>query len=211
VVLRGIRIAEAGVRFSPGPQHMTKYILHGGYTKLENDSNRAFFREIVKDLLDTATILLVYFAREDVEIPKLFERDKKSFLGTGKKDLNFLVASSEDFIQQIQNADAVYLSGGETEKLLNTLKQFPAFAKAVTGKVVAGSSAGAYALARYYYSNSRNTVSEGLGILPVKVVCHFKSKIHDVPATDPVELMEKYSENLELVVLADCESRLFIV
>ncbi|PIR97924.1 MAG: hypothetical protein COT89_02540, partial [Candidatus Colwellbacteria bacterium CG10_big_fil_rev_8_21_14_0_10_42_22] len=41
---------------------MTKYILHGGSAKLENDSNKKFFQELVKNVPDQGSVLLVYFA-----------------------------------------------------------------------------------------------------------------------------------------------------
>ena len=43
---------------------MTKYILHGRFTKEKNSLNKSFFREFCKDLPKKATILQVYFAQE---------------------------------------------------------------------------------------------------------------------------------------------------
>lgn len=43
---------------------MSKYILHGGFERQNNELNNSFYRELVRDLPDGATLLLVYFASE---------------------------------------------------------------------------------------------------------------------------------------------------
>lgn len=49
---------------------------------------------------------------------------------------------------------------------------------------------------------------KGLGILKVKVVCHYNSDRFDV-GTEAVEQMKQYPDDLELVVLKDFEWKVF--
>lgn len=190
---------------------MTKFILHGGYSDRENPNNDLFFEEILKDVPDNTSILLVYFAKEKEEWKQKYEIHKSAFLkAAGNKKLTFEVASEESFMDQIKSADVIYMHGGKTPKLLKVLQKFSDFAKTLVGKIIAGESAGAYALSTYYHSASVGGAHKGLGVLPVKVICHYQSDKH-LTNDDPIELMNEYPENLELVVLKDYEWRTFVV
>ena len=177
-----------------------KYILHGGYPNTDNELNRGFFNEISKELPEGGKILVVYFSRQDNEYEKLFEQDKQNILNNANgKKLEIILASKVNFINQIRKSDAIYMRGGDTEKLLATLKEYPAFTEAIKNKVVAGSSAGAYVLAKYYYTHSKDMIREGLNVLPIKLICHYN---------DSKELINKfnqYSKEFELIILRDYE------
>ncbi|MDP3093491.1 MAG: hypothetical protein Q8N16_01890 [bacterium] len=56
---------------------MTKYILHGGYTKEINRDNDSFFTEITADAKNGAQILLCYFARKSEETPRALSKRQK--------------------------------------------------------------------------------------------------------------------------------------
>ena len=67
------------------------------------------------------------------------------------------------------------------------------------GKVVGGSSAGAYVLSKYYYSNTEDKVEEGTGAVPVKVTAHYSEK------SKALEKLKMYGENLKIYLLRDTE------
>lgn len=186
---------------------MTKYILHGGFTSEDNEGNRTFYKEMSVGVPNGGTILLVYFAGSDEQVGGKFEQDKERILaGADGRTLNIQVATRENFIEEIKAADAIYMRGGDTEMLLAALKEYPEFKEVIKGKVVSGSSAGAYVLSAYYYSSSYHNVGEGLGILPARVICHYQSEHRDFQETeDPVKVMEKYPSELKLIVLKDYE------
>lgn len=166
----------------------TKCLLHGGYTRYDNELNRTFLSEVVKGVPENGNILIVLFAVDAEKTEEQFANFKEKFTkySEGKK-LNFLQATKEDFLSQVKMADAIYIQGGNTERLKQMLAVYPSFAETIKGKTVAGSSAGAYVLSKYYYTNSQNKVLEGLGILPVRTVCHYQSEIHPAPENiDPV-------------------------
>ena len=183
---------------------MTKFILHGGSTSTPNELNGKFFSEITKDVPEGGRVLIVYFSRKEEDYDKLFEQDKSNFLNnTGGKKLKLIIASKEQFVSQIKEVDAVYMRGGDTSKLLKVLKQNPSFEKVIRNKTVAGSSAGAYVLSRYFFSRDTNNVHEGLGVLPIKIACHYE----DQQVT--LNKLKEYGDNLEIILLKDYEFKIF--
>ncbi len=191
------------------PGH-TKYILHGGFTREENESNKAFFQEFVKDIPDDGKVLLVYFASRTDEEQKLsFESHVKTIKENSQgKNLNFQIATKENFIEEISQADAILFNGGSTNKLLAVLRNYPDLKAMFKNKTVAGSSAGAYALAAFGASHSEEAMREGLGCVPLRVICHYESpKLPPYPKA--VELLRNTRQDLELVTLKDYEWKVF--
>ncbi|OGY90279.1 MAG: hypothetical protein A2677_01410 [Candidatus Komeilibacteria bacterium RIFCSPHIGHO2_01_FULL_52_14] len=185
----------------PSIGRKTMYILHGGATGKPDPLNDEFFKKIVQNIPDAGSILAVYFARKEDEYQNFFAQDKKLFeKAAGRKKIQPALASQKDFMKQLKAADAVYIRGGETPRLLTTLKHYPKFQGALQGKIVAGSSAGAYVLSTNYYSNEQGGVFQGLGILPINITCHFNG---DQKVLDQ---LKKKSSQLKTVVLKDCES-----
>ncbi|MCX6786647.1 MAG: Type 1 glutamine amidotransferase-like domain-containing protein [Candidatus Kaiserbacteria bacterium] len=187
-----------------------KFILHGGYTRRDNESNCAFYDEFVRDISDGGMALLVYFAtRDESHILESFDDLSAKFKAhAGEKNINFILATKEDFIAQFKKADAVFINGGSTSKLLNVLRTYPDLKPLIGEKTIAGSSAGAYAIAHLGASHSEEVVREGLGLAPLRVVCHYESP--ELPPSDAsVSLLKNTSQDLELVLLKDCEWKVF--
>lgn len=181
---------------------MTKFILHGGYTQRQSELNRQFFAQTTKEVPNGGTVLVVYFARPTKEWKELLQQDRQNFLTHADgKDVNVLMASEDGFLDQVRTSDAVYIRGGDPDKLMATLKRSFELSKLLCGKIVAGSSAGAYAISTFYWSNTKQGVCKGLGWAPVKVICHFDGK------QTTIDTISKVSPDLELVVLQDCEWR----
>lgn len=193
---------------------MTKYILHGGYTGTDNELNRTFYEEITRDVPDGGTILLCYFASKDVDNSGRFKEDseriKEQSLG---KNLIFLLADEGNFMEQLEKADALYIRGGSTPKLLGVLRKYDKFKESLGGKTLAGSSAGAYAIGRYsafHDDESGGQIREGLGLLPLRVVCHYESP--DLPPNpQALSALENIAQDLELIYLKDFEWKVFKV
>lgn len=189
---------------------MTKYILHGGFTRVENESNKAFFEEFVKDIPDNGKVLLVYFAsRTEEDLQASFEWHVKILKERfSNKNLNFIIATKENFSAELKQADAIFFNGGSTNKLLKVLKTYPDLRPLVKNKTVAGSSAGAYILAILGASHSEEVVREGLGFVPVRAICHFESP-QLPPSMASVEILKNTRQDLELVYLKDYEWKVF--
>lgn len=183
----------------------TKYILHGGYAGHINRDNDLFFKEILKDAPEHSNILLVLFAKEKDKIEANKNEDIAQFIRNGEsKQLSFDVADEINFIEQIKKADVIYLHGGKTSKLINVLKKFPTLKDLFKGKIVAGESAGAYALSAFAYSIVENTILEGLGCVTVKTLCHYSPQ-----QEDKLHELDKLPAHLETLLLADYKYKVF--
>ena len=181
---------------------MTKYILHGGKTSEPYESNQNFFREIAAGLAEPIKVLIVQFAREEEKWPEQFEWEKGKF-GFLKKRIEFTPADPdlEVFRAQVARADAVFLIGGDTQLLYEKLKNIENISELFRGKTIAGSSAGANVLAKYYYSNDYLRPEDGLGILPIKAFVHYS----DAEFKDALGELKNYKENLEIKTIPEKE------
>ena len=152
-----------------------KYILHGGNAQHVNSENNKFFAEILKDTKNKVKILLVEFAGGDEKTDLNYQIDKSQFMRVrGEKELSFEVATKLDFIEQIKKSDIVYFSGGTTIRLMDKLKEYKNLGGSFSGKIIAGESAGANSLSVYCYSKYGGSVVQGLGLVPVKTIPHYK-------------------------------------
>lgn len=189
---------------------MNKYIFHGGGCTQESESNETFFTEIVKNIPENGNLLLVYFAARNSDYTERIQFDSEKFRAVVNTEFTIEIATKEKFISQINNADSVYFRGGSTEKLIDTLREYPEFESALTSKTrtVAGSSAGAYALSTYFSSHYEDKISKGLGIVPVRVVTHYKSDKMP-PREAAIEALKGTNTELPIIILKEAEWSIF--
>lgn len=191
---------------------MTKYILHGGFTHIDNELNRAFYEEFARDIPNQGTILLCYFASKDEDNARRYAEDiEKIEQRANGKIFKFLMANEKDFIEQLNQSGALYLRGGSTPKLLSILNKFSNLKERLDGKTVAGSSAGAYAIGKYsafHDDDSGGEIREGLGLLPLRVVCHYESK-ELPPNPGALKILMNTHQEFDIVFLRDFEWKVF--
>ena len=175
---------------------MTKYVLHGGFNKEKGFIKDEFFQEMLKDSPNNAKVLLVYFAESDEMRPLRMEQGKNQFeKNKGSKNIEIKIASPDTFIEDCKWADVIFFSGGRTIRLIEALKKYTDLGEVFKNKIVGGDSAGSNFLGQYFYSPSANLVSEGLGIIPIKIIPHYKDEYKDVfrniaPEIKPLYLRE---------------------
>ena len=79
-------------------------------------------------------------------------------------------ANDEQIAETLRNAKLIYMLGGFTGYLGETLKGSTSWRAAVSaygqGAVIAGSSAGAMVMCQYYYDPGKSRVVEGPGLVP---------------------------------------------
>ena len=158
----------------------TKFILHGGYPFGEIQINDNFFGEILKDSPNQSKILLVYFANKSDNV----ERYK-----------------TED-MEQLKSSDIVYFRGGHSDLILDKIKKYSNLDKLFKGKTIAGDSAGANVLVKTFYSKSLG-VTSGLGILPIKLICHY----HD----DLRNKLDTIDQDLETIFLKEYQYKVILI
>lgn len=83
-------------------------------------------------------------------------------------------ANDEKIVQALRNAKLIYLLGGFTHYLAQTLKGSRAWQAVLdayqNGAVIAGSSAGAMAMCEFYYDPSERRVHQGLNLISNSLV-----------------------------------------
>ncbi len=188
---------------------MTKYILVGGYPRKAPDGGKAFAEQFIRGFDEPVRLLECMFARPKENWEKSYAEDKEFW---GKhlpdKQIEFQLADPGKFVEQVKWANAIYIRGGVSEAvLLELAAQGAGWEKELEGKTLAGSSAGAHAISKYYYGLDDLKIGEGLGLLPVKVIVHWKSD-YNAPNIDwdkAREELQACKENLELFTLAEGE------
>jgi len=185
-----------------------KYILGGGIPQSALDGGVAFCEEIVTGFNGPVKILDCLFARSPEKWESAFSEDK-AFFARCLPDTNLKIqlADPNQFIEQIRLTDVLYIRGGTTLALLDTLNRIEQWQTSLEGKTVVGLSAGANVLSKYYYGLDSLKVEEGFGLVTVKVITHFRSNYH-APNIDwdkaYLEIQNR-EKSLRLITLAEGE------
>ncbi|MBI4121784.1 MAG: Type 1 glutamine amidotransferase-like domain-containing protein [Parcubacteria group bacterium] len=185
----------------------TKYILVGGYPHKAPDGGKGFAEELVKGFDEPVKILDCLFARPRENWEKAFAQDQEFFAKQlPGKQLEFAMALPEQFREQVRLANVIYIRGGVSEALfLQLQKPSEGWQHELSGKTLAGSSAGADVISKYYYGLDDLQIAEGLGLLPVKVIPHYGSD-YNAPHIDWTKAeaeLAAYKEPLPLIKLAE--------
>lgn len=185
---------------------MTKFILLGGFPQKADDGGKAFYEELVKGFQEPIKVLFCMFARPEGAWQKTFIEDQAIFAQhLPNKKLTLKMASPEKFLDQIRWANVIYFRGGITERLLEELKKQVGWEKIIQEKTIAGTSAGANVLAEYYAALDRPEAEKGLGLLPVKVIVHYRSD-YNAPNIDwdkSYEQLKNTGEELPILALRE--------
>ena len=180
----------------------TIYILHGGNASHVNAENDAFFSEMLKYTSNEVKILLVEFAGSEEKRAQHAQEDKAQFERVARnKKVAFAIATEQNFLNQVKDSDVIYLRGGTTVRLLENLRRYENLDKLFGGKVIAGESAGANSLSAYCYSKSGGGIIPGLGLVPVRIIPHYKKGMETHFAN--------IASDLELVLLPEYAFKVF--
>ena len=184
---------------------MTKYILVGGYVKKAPDGGRAFFEELVSGFDSNKIIKILYCVFADpLKAEVKFNEDKEK-MSEFISNFTLELAEESKFLEQVKESDVVFLKGGETDLLLGALNKHADWVKYLDKKTVAGTSAGAMAIAKYSHALEQDNIMEGLGLLPVKVIAHWQSDIYDIDWSQALYEVKNYKEDLPVYTLAEGE------
>lgn len=193
---------------------MIKYILVGGYVNKAQDEGMAFCEELIKGIdKKPIKILDCMFACKKEDWQDSMNKDNV-FLSKFIKDFELELADPDKFTEQVKNSDIIYLRGGYTSPLMEALNKDKSWIKELDGKVLAGTSAGADAIAKYYTVLKTHRIGDGLGLLPVKFIPHWKSdysddEVRDINWDEELEKLKSYKEDLPIYTLAGGEFVVF--
>jgi peptidase E len=182
---------------------MTTFILHGGNTSIPTKRNNEFYVELAKRTPNNGKILFIFFAKEQDKWEQFLDYNKTSFKKTRiKKDFEFDIATPEksQLINQIDSADCIYICGGNDEELKKPLAKIKNLRNLLEGKTIMGCSAGANILSTYFYRNSKERIEKGLGILPIKVFCHYNPN-----KKEKLEQLKVHGEKLPIYTIPEID------
>lgn len=189
---------------------MIKYILVGGFVHKAQDGGRAFCEELIKGIdKKPVKILDCMFARKREDWQESIERDN-TFFSKFIKDFELELADPNKFTEQVKNSDVIYLRGGHDSPLIELLSKNIGWIKELEGKVLAGTSAGGDAIAKYYCVINTNMVGDGLGLLPIKFIPHWNSdysddEVKDIDWGEELKKIKGYKEDLPIYTLGEGE------
>lgn len=174
---------------------MTKYILNSGGLRNNPEGHKKYLAEIVKDLGNNPKILLCFWAqkREDWEMAFAEKSESLNTLMPDGVKANFSMAIPSEFAGQVENNDAIVIYGGDDVLIKYWLSQFD-LEKIFEGKVIAGSSAGADVLVKYFWACDWRQCMDGLGIINIKFVAHYKSDYGAEDPRGPIDWQKGYQE-----------------
>ncbi len=174
---------------------MTKYILNSGGLRNNPEKAIKFNREIVKNLGKNPRVLSCYFAIARERWEGKYSQFCETFLQSMEEGVvpKIELAFPDKFIEQVKNSDAIIIHGGDDVLVLHYLSNYN-LSLIWQDKVVAGISAGSNALVKYFWTCDWRQVKEGLGILPIKFIPHYKSDYGRDDLRGPINWDSAYEE-----------------
>lgn len=156
---------------------------------------------------DVVRFLCIYFARPEARWEDSYAHDRSILAALGKEvgiDTKTKLATydMDELIEGITDCDVIFINGGFRGRLKDTLLAIGLhnFRQMISGKTLAGISAGANILSRYYYSQGVDDIREGIGLLKIKLLTHYEKDM----AGQMKKLLD-YKEDLPIVTIAEEE------
>ncbi len=175
------------------------YLLHGGNTRIPSTRNFELYKEMAERTPNRGKILFIFFAIDIDKWDKSLWHNEKSFQRTKTtKNFKLEVATPkiDKLIEQINSADTIYICGGNDDKLKEPLEKIKNLKKLLENKTIMGCSAGANILSQYFYRNNKQRVEKGLGIIPIKVFCHYNES-----KKEKLKQLENYEKELPVYII----------
>ncbi|MCX6738839.1 MAG: Type 1 glutamine amidotransferase-like domain-containing protein [Candidatus Parcubacteria bacterium] len=153
---------------------MIKAIIIGGgdldetiLNKIKDESTLDFSKSKV------IRTMVIPYARYEEDWDTVYKKNTVKYTHADYKyDFIYPSRNPEEFYQQLCHADLVIVPGGSELGLKNNLPKVSS--SHFENKTIIATSAGTNFLAKSYYSNDRNEIADGIGILKINTICHFK-------------------------------------
>lgn len=174
---------------------MTKYILNSGGSKNNPDKAKFSVAEALKDKGQSPKILFCFFAQKREDWERIYKEKMdgfKAMMPNGIKP-SFELALPDRFIEQINKSDIIIISGGDDHLVQYWLKQFD-IPKIWQDKTVVASSASSDALSQHFWTCDWRQCMDGLAILPIKFIPHYKSNFGADDPRGPIDWDKAYDE-----------------
>lgn len=174
---------------------MTKYVLNSGGPRKYPAKTTLFFNEVLKDLGDKPKILICFFAQPREDWERKFDEYKKNFLIAIDNQITPEVelAFPDKFIEQVKNSDVIIIYGGDDYLIKYWMQKYD-LPNLWQDKVVASSSAGSDVLVHSFWACDWRECLDGLNILPIKLIPHYKSSFGDGDPRGGIDWKKAYDE-----------------
>lgn len=166
----------------------TKYILQSGGVRNYPDKKMIWHHEIVSGLTGKINVLVCLFAQPREVWEEKYPEYSQSFAADMPADItpNFKMAIPDTFAEDCKWADIIYCMGGDDALAKNWFQQHK-LTEIWDGKIVSVNSATSDALVEHYFTCDWRNCGDGLGIIPIKFLPHFKSNYGSEDPRGPVD------------------------
>ncbi len=174
---------------------MTKYVLNSGGIKRQPELKKQFHQELVKGLGYNPKFLLCNFAQGREYWEPKFQGYSDAITEDMPEDVkpSFELAMPAEFVEQCKRANVIYFHGGDDHLLQYWMKQFN-LAELFKDKVVATNSASSDMLATHHWTCDWRACADGLGILPIKFIPHYRSDFGNDDPRGPIDWQKAYND-----------------
>lgn len=193
---------------------MTKYILIWGHISKAPDGGKSFCEEMIKGIKNKPIkILDCMFASPEDSWSEDIKKSHK-FFSQHLNDFELELADISSFTEQVRHSDIIFLRWWYVSSLLEILTKNKTRTKELDGKVLLGTSAGADVIAKYYYVLKTLRTGDGLWLLPIKFIPHWKTKVFDgveqnIDFDKALKEIKNYKEDLPIITLKEWEFIVF--
>lgn len=152
---------------------MIKFLFCGGKI---SESPRSEVNKLISQMVENSNFLYIPFALTSDYWQIAYNSDKRFWYRIAGEKMNYFqlgVKGINEFRKQVIDSDVIYFKGGDERLLMSFLVSFKDLKTMFEGKLIIGSSAGVNVFSKYFYSNDRKLIEEGLGLLNIKTICHF--------------------------------------
>jgi hypothetical protein len=174
---------------------MAKYVLNSGGIKRQPELKKKFHQELVKGLGSDPKFLLCNFAQGREYWESKFQGYSDTIAADMPEDVkpSFELAIPDTFAEQCKRANVIYFHGGDDHLLQFWMKQFN-LNEIFKNKVVATNSASSDMIATHHWTCDWRQCADGLGILPIKFIPHYKSDFGSDDPRGPINWQNAYDE-----------------
>lgn len=183
------------------------FFLHGGRTWIDSEKNKKFF-ETLCAYGNKILIFPFWWESEDYD----FNKYKKAFLThNSNKTLSITCADHNitKLIQQITDNEIIFLGWWSVSKHLEILNKISNLGALLQNKIIAGVSAWAIVRGRAYYSSIKDSLGDGIGLLPIKIMAHYWDHNPGLSNKERSRLLDEYGEQLPIIKIPEQEYREF--
>lgn len=174
---------------------MTKYVINSGGLRNFPKKAEKFFNELIKDQGNNPKVLMCLFAKPREDWQEKFDEYKDGLIQNPPKGVKpeYQWAYPHTFEEQLKWCDVLYIWGGDDTLIQAWLSKFD-LPKIWDGKVVGTNSASTHALSKHFWTCDWRMLMDGLGIVPIKTIAHFKSTYGEDDDRGPIDWDAAYKE-----------------